>query len=158
MSGAVHVFFCYYIPYSRGESSSGCEIPSSPWCHVWQQDTTWRMARPLWCPKFFSLLQLWEGSVGEYKSVGLTAECTGLRLMPLTCRHRRPSSAGNKGVHCWNLIKLNSLWKYLHVWRWCFLGGVLGRTPAMPPSVMKSTDKQCKVPLVRLTCFCTFSS
>lgn len=38
--------FRYYIPCFRGESSSVCEISSSPWHHVWQQDATWRMAKP----------------------------------------------------------------------------------------------------------------
>lgn len=38
------------------------------------------------------------------------------------------------------------------------MGCGLGKALAMPPSVIKSTEKQCKVPLVRLKCFCTFSS
>lgn len=113
-----------------------------------------------------TLRQLWRGSAVGYKSMDLTAEGAGLRLLPVNYGHNRlvsrrgvcsgrivityslpHSCTFNQGTKdCWNLFKWNNLRKRLHVWRWCFVGGVLGKTLIMLPSVMKNTEMQYKVP------------
>lgn len=114
-----------------------------------------------------TLQQLWRGSAVGYKSMDLTAEGAGLRLLSVNYGHNR-LLVSRRGVcsgrivityslphscmftqgtkDCWNLFKWNNLRKHLRVWRWCFVGGVLGRTLTMPPSVMKNTEMQYKVP------------